>query len=89
MKCPACNNQRRNKEVKPGSWVYRCSLCEAIFGEHLYLGESYEFVLPYFAKDDVPSERLRYYEFTCLSSAGIMRRHGWYDPETKLIHQVG
>ena len=40
MKCPACNNQRGNKEVKPGSRVDRCGRCEAIFEDHLYLGES-------------------------------------------------
>jgi len=89
MKCPACNNQRRNKEVKPGSWVYRCRRCEAVFGNHLCLGDSYDYVLPYWACEDVPVEQLRYYDFTCLASGNrVVRRHGWYDPETKLIHQT-
>ena len=92
MKCPACNRQRGIKEVKPMAWVYECPQCGAIFNDrpHLYLGESYEYVLPYWAKADVPVEQLRHYDFTCLASGNkIVRRHGWYDPETKLIHQTG
>ena len=92
MKCPACNRQRGIKEVKPMAWVYECPRCGAIFNDrpHLYLGESYEYVLPYWAKEDVPVEQLRHYDFTCLASGNkIVRRHGWYDPETKLIHQTG
>ncbi|MBW1992119.1 MAG: hypothetical protein JRI59_08400, partial [Deltaproteobacteria bacterium] len=57
---------------------------------YLYLGESYQYVLPWFAKEEVPVERLRYFDFTCLASGDrVVRRHGWYDPETRLIHQVG
>ena len=92
MKCPACKQQKGIKEVKPMAWVYECPRCGAIFNDrpHLYLGESYEYVLPYWAKADAPVEQLRYYDFTCLASGNkIVRRHGWYDPETKLIHQTG
>ena len=90
MKCPACKRQRGIQEVTPGAWVYQCPRCQAIFGKHLYMGDSYQYVLPYWAKDDVPAEKLRYYDFTCLASGNkIVRRHGWYDPETKLIHQTG
>ncbi|MBU4355708.1 MAG: hypothetical protein KKD99_01005 [Proteobacteria bacterium] len=92
MKCPACSRQRGIKEVKPMAWVYECPRCGAIFNDrpYLYLGESYQYVLPYWAKEDVPVEQLRYYDFTCLASGNkIVRRHAWYDPETKLIHQTG
>ena len=89
MRCPACNQQKKLQEVKPGSWVFRCPRCQAIFSEHLYLGESYEYVLPYWAKEEVAPEKLRYYDFMCLGEKGIIRRHGWYGPETKLIHQTG
>jgi predicted RNA-binding Zn-ribbon protein involved in translation (DUF1610 family) len=92
MKCPACNRQKGIKEVKLGAWVYECPKCGAIFSDrpYLYLGESYQYVLPYWAKEDVPPEKLRYFDFTCLASGNkIVRRHGWYDPETKLIHQTG
>ncbi|MFP3867688.1 MAG: hypothetical protein ACLFUU_05950 [Desulfobacteraceae bacterium] len=89
MRCPACNNEKGNREVNPGSLVFRCGKCEAIFSKYLYLGESYEYVRPYFAQDEVPFEQLRYYDFTCIGSEGVVRRHGWYDPQTRLIHQVG
>jgi hypothetical protein len=90
MKCPACNNGKRLKEIRAFT-VMECPKCRAIFSGncYLYLGESYSYVLPYFAKEEVPPEKLRYYDFMCIGSMGIMRRHGWYDPATKLIHQVG
>lgn len=93
MKCPACNNTRKNRQVGPSSWVYECGKCGAIFGDHLYLGDSYNYVLPYWATDAELSstrpEDLRYYDLTCLGSKGIERRHGWFNPQTKRIHQVG
>ena len=79
MKCPACSRQRGIKEVKPMAWVYECPRCGAIFNDrpYLYLGESYQYVLPYWAKEDVPVGQLRYYDFTCLASGNkIVRRHG-------------
>ena len=90
MKCPACNNGRGLKEIEP-FLVLKCPKCGAIFSGncYLYLGESYKYVLPFFAREEVPVEKLRYYDFMCIGSEGIMRRHGWYDPETKLVHQVG
>ena len=85
-KCRACNNDRRNKQI--GIDVYQCGKGGAVFGTCL-LGGSYRFVLTYFSKEDVPLERTRCYDFTALGSEGIDRRHGWFDPETKLIVQVG
>jgi hypothetical protein len=47
-------------------------------------------VLPYFDPDpNVGPLTIRYYDFTTLSSQGIGRRHGWYNPATKLIVQTG
>ena len=90
MKCPACNHGRGLKEIRPFT-VMECPRCGAIFSGncYLYLGESYEYVLPYWAEGEVAPEKLRYYDFMCLSEGKVIRRHGWYDPETKLIHQVG
>ena len=85
-KCRACSNSQRNKQI--GIHVYWCGKCGAVFGT-CYLGESYEFVRPYFSKKDVPPDRIRYYDFTTLGSVGIDRRHGWFDPKTKLIIQIG
>jgi len=86
MKCPGCNNQRGNKQI--GNLIYECAKCNGIFGE-CYLGESYNYVLPYMTEKTVPITQTRYYDFTCLSSKGIIRRHGWFDPESKLITQIG
>ena len=86
MMCPACNS-KKVREVK--LFVSQCQNCEAIFSDNIYLGESFSFVLPYMAKETVPAENLRYFDFTCLGSKGIERRHGWYDPATKLVHQIG
>lgn len=86
MNCPACNSTKI--KVTVNSQIHSCKTCGAIFGT-TYLGESYGLVLPYMAKDQVAPEKLRYYDLTCLGSEGITRRHGWFDPETRLIHQVG
>ena len=86
MKCPGCNGQ--GKPVAGTVDIHECRDCGGIFG-HCYLGQSYEYVKPWFAKEPVAPEKLRYFDFTCTGSEGQTRRHGWYDPETKLIHQTG
>lgn len=84
--CPACGHKRaiETETVQ----VYHCAKCGAIYGT-CYLGDSYGFVSPWMAKEQVPAERLRYFDFTTLGSQGVGRRHGWYDPSTRLVHQVG
>lgn len=83
--CPACSS--RKSSVVSGQ-IRRCSKCAAIFGT-CYLGESYEMVRPFMTDADPQMERSRYFDFECLGSQGITRRHGWYDPETRLVTQVG
>jgi hypothetical protein len=95
--CPACSHTRGTTyQPKPelraggsGAFVYECGACEAVFSNNMYLGESYEIVLPFMTSEDVPQDRQRYFDFTCLGSKGITRRHGWFDVETKRIVQVG
>lgn len=84
--CPACSC----KLAYPvRGRIYRCAKCAGIYGD-CYLGESYEFVLPYMSSNpNVPPEETRYFDFTCLGSKGLSRRHGWYEVATKLIVQVG
>jgi hypothetical protein len=86
MKCPACDSQNLS-EIKPCA-VYTCQNCNAIFGQ-VYLGESYEYVKPVLADVEPPAEDLRYFDFDCVGSSGMTRRHGWYDPATKKIVQIG
>lgn len=88
MECPNCGKVISQKQHVGVIGVYRCQHCEALVGE-CYLGESYTLVRPFFAPKDVPFEQTRYFDFTTLGSEGIGRRHGWYDPDTRLIVQVG
>ena len=85
--CPACSC-RLAHPVPRRTQVFTCANCEALFGT-CYLGESYEMVMPQFVQNEPSGENIRYYDFTCLGSKGVTRRHGWYDPATKLIVQVG
>ena len=88
MNCPNCNkiiNQKRDRVNL--STIYKCSHCKAIFGD-CYLGDSYNYVLPRFSTDNNPEEQL-YFDFTCLGSEGVTRRHGWYNPVDNKLTQVG
>ena len=88
-KCRACDNTRGNKLVPGFHSVYSCGACEALFG-NCYLGDSYTLVLPHFHSDpNFPADQQRYFDFSTLGSNGNQRRHGWFDPQTKLITQVG
>lgn len=87
MTCPACSATRLADHGTTFG-VYRCLDCGAIFGR-CYLGDSYAIVKPWFSKVEPPAERVRYFDFECLGSGGITRRHGWFDTETGLITQVG
>ena len=84
--CPACNGKRRNPTKH--SMVFECRRCGAIYGD-CTRGDSYLIVLPVMAAEPVPPERCRTYDLTVLASAEISRGHGWFDPETRRIIQVG
>lgn len=84
--CPACNH--KGQEETEVVTVSRCTRCGAIYGT-CYKGEAYGLVKPYMTTEDVPDERLRYFDFTMLGSDGVTRRHGWYDIKTRLVVQTG
>lgn len=86
--CPGCDGRLKPEPSLPGS-TYTCRRCSGLVSTSIYLGDSYTLVLPHWAPPDVPPERTRYFDLTCLGSKGITRRHGWYDPTTRLITQVG
>jgi len=83
--CPACS-AKVAYPVK--GQIYRCASCEALYGT-CYLGESYEYVLPYWVETEPAADAIRYFDITTLGSQGVGRRHGWYDPASKRIVQVG
>lgn len=88
--CPAKQTYSTTVEGFHGS-VVRCRKCNAIYtvaGSSIYKGESYGIVRPQMSnRPDM--EGAVYYDFTVLGSDGVSRRHGWYDPRTKLILQTG
>jgi hypothetical protein len=84
MTCPGCSGRRL--PVKGEVSVFTCAACGAIFGE-CYLGESYKFVLPQWSAEI--NAQGRYYDFICLGSQGITRRHGWFNPADRKILQTG
>jgi hypothetical protein len=92
--CPCCSHARGreyvNKEGRQIPGVYVCAKCDGIHGQ-TYLGESYDIVSPFMATAISPEAEgnSTYYDLTCLGSKGMTRRHGWFDPATKLILQTG
>jgi hypothetical protein len=88
--CPACSGKRIKTIPRAGIVPEHrtCRRCNAIFGE-MYLGDSYTLVLPRFTTRDVPAEEQRYFDFLTLGSKGLSRRHGWYDPKTRGLVQIG
>ena len=85
--CPSCGAKICQREYKKTTLV-ECGKCEAVYG-NCYLGDSYSVVSNRWADVSTPAENERYFDFTCLGSAGITRRHGWYDPGSKRITQTG
>lgn len=85
--CPCCSDKRMKPvEAHPG--IYSCGACDAIFGD-CYLGDSYAIVHPQWADPNTPTEQTRYFDFMCVGSTGVTRRHGWYDRATRRIVQTG
>ena len=74
--------------------LYRCLACSCLHGE-VNKGTSYGYVKPYMTGglswDEIKAadERAVPYDITVIGSDGLTRRHGWFDPQTKLITQVG
>jgi len=90
--CPACSHNR-SRDYRPERFygaVQQCRKCSAIYtNRHIYLGDSYTIVEPHFTADRTADERAVYFDLDTLGSKGIGRRHGWFDPETGLVTQVG
>lgn len=87
--CPGCGAIESGATEHHHS-VVRCGGCGGIYTTSpIYLGDSHAIVWPHMAADQVPTEALQYFDFETLGSGGIGRRHGWFDPATKLVHQAG
>lgn len=87
--CPGCSGKKYRRVLGVSSGrIHRCERCGAIVADSIYLGESYEAVLPWFseAKGEVEA---RYFDFVCIGSEGISRRHGWFNIADRRIVQIG
>lgn len=90
--CPACSHVEGNEESVDSMGVATCQGCSGIFTTRpIYAGDSFRYVLPHFidpASEPAP-EAWRYFDLDVLGSRGPERRHGFYDPATRLVVQVG
>ena len=85
--CPSCGASRDSRQVVGHVTVYVCGRCGSLHGS-TYLGESYGLVLPYLTAS-VEGVAEFPFDFTTLGSTGVGRRHGFYQPSTRLVTQVG
>lgn len=88
MACPGCGSLKNKPRPELGAQIYECRSCGAVHGT-CYLGDSYGIVKPFLSAAPVPAEQLRYFDFITLGSAGVGRRHGWFDPATRNLVQIG
>jgi hypothetical protein len=86
--CPACSCTRGHRLVKFPR-VFSCYSCEGVVGDAGYLGDSYGLVSPHWADREVPAALTRYFDLVALGSTGEVRRHGWFDPRSRRVTQVG
>lgn len=89
MICPACSSKQKKQYDEKHHYTYQCLKCHCVYSESIYLGETYEIVSPFMDSSDPKMEKSIPFDFNYLGSKGIGRRHGWFNPETKRVTQVG
>lgn len=95
--CPACGDKRAPKHsaLVPERLADRareCRACGCIHtpeGRAIYKGDSYQIVGATMTSCPEATARQVAYDLTVLGSGGVERRHGFFDPRTKRITQVG
>lgn len=97
MNCAGCGKSISKKALNttyvgtygPVAGVYTCNHCGAILGS-CYKGDSYGVVGRRFdTVENCDTCEPVYYDLEVLGSDGINRIHGWMNPTTRLIVQVG
>ncbi len=96
MNCPCCEKRITVKMLNTPIYVgeqqihgvYQCGHCQALLGQ-CSRGMSYLLVKPSWAPAGASLEDAVYFDLQVLGTDGIKRRHGWFDPETRCIVQVG
>ena len=84
--CGACSSKTFPFRIN-GVWVDRCSVCGGINSESISMEESYKIVTPYMTTKEVPADQTVYFDF--MNVERTERRHGWFDPKTGMVVQVG
>ena len=98
MNCPACSG-KKSEPYAGYTTLYKCQNCNALYGS-CFLGTSHTLVKPHFVSEERQAELNKlteeagwdgsiYFDFMCCGSKGQTRRHGWYDPKTGCMTQVG
>lgn len=86
--CPACSAPENIASVFPN--VVICQGCGGFYTtKPISRVESYFIVKPHFTDDASADDRQIYFDFDVLGSDGPSRRHGWFDPKTRLVTQTG
>ena len=93
MECPACSHPHSTPTRVTGA--LECCRCGALHGQ-CTKGDSHALVLPRLSAENVPPERWRYDDLMVVGSDGLSRprirgrgKLGWFDPETRLVVQIG
>jgi hypothetical protein len=82
--CPACGKTRK-VIISMKDSIYECKSCGCLYGNPI-LGQSYKYVKSSMTATWTEEKP---FDLLCLGSQGVVRRHGWYDPKSKRITQVG
>lgn len=86
--CPGCNGIPKSMDE---NHVATCVGCGGIFTVHpIPRAASYHYVSPEASPKPPDPRNWRYFDLTHVEPDGTLsRRHGWYDPATKLTCQYG
>lgn len=93
-RCGCCDSLIGTREPGAPGLVYRCDGCGGLVGA-CRVEESYGLVRPQFAGLDREremtrnEEATRYFDLLVSGNGVTTRRHGWFDPATRTIVQVG
>ncbi len=89
--CPGCNHQ--GVVVSGSSYyvVFRCEGCGGLFSDNLPMTEMKKYVLvDQWVDSKAAFERSTYFDFSFRGADDERHRiHGWFDPKTKKLTQLG
>jgi hypothetical protein len=84
--CPACSG-RLHRDHEKVTGVSVCKRCGAVHGQ-CWKGNS-PVLLVWDAPDACRPEEQVFFDLTLVGSAGVEHIHGWFNPATRKVTQVG